>query len=119
MVGKDTNIFTLADSLDLKIITQLDIPLMIPADSKFCLRGIGNAVTNNTICNFASKHSTPINVNGTDYIILGKGMYQERKPDGTYWNVPTPNNSSMTLFKGADISPVSAGGQVTLRDAFK
>ncbi len=25
----------------------------------------------------------------------------------------------MTLFKGADISPISGGGQVTLRDAFK
>ncbi len=60
---------------------------MIPADDLFCLSGIGDAVTRQTICNPAARYTQPKNVNGTNYVIMGYGMYQIRRNDGTYYNV--------------------------------
>jgi hypothetical protein len=44
VVGKDTNVFTLADQVVFGVTTQYQIPIIVPVSKKMCLQAKGASV---------------------------------------------------------------------------
>jgi hypothetical protein len=104
IVGANTNVFTLADRIDLNVETQYQIPVMLPADRLICLQsstisGTPASLENKTFCNRADSYHDVTSINGVDYVVLGAGSYQERI-SGVYVQTAVAHPSSkLTLFK--------------------
>ena len=100
VIGKGTSVFTLQDEVILDVTTQYQIPIMLPADRLLCLSSTGSAVASNTLCNPAKRYASTRTINGSEYVVIGSGSYQNRRPDGIYENVLITNpTNSITLFK--------------------
>jgi hypothetical protein len=56
VVGKNTRLFTLADTVGFGVKTQEIMPLVIEADKKFCLTGTGN-ITRDSRCSPIGKYA--------------------------------------------------------------
>ena len=105
VVGKGTSVFTLKDEVILDVTTQYQIPIMLPADRLLCLSSTGSAIEDNTLCNPVSRYAPVRTINGSQYVVIGGGYYQNRRSDNTYENIriSSPTNS-VTLFNGYDLS---------------
>jgi len=85
VVGRETNLFTLADTVGFGMKTRYRVPIMIPANKEFCLSSTGSSLSNQKICTTIgeslSLSSTGIQVftrptDGKKYVILGTGDFQ-------------------------------------------
>lgn len=124
VVGKDTNVFSLADQLIFDVTTKEAIPIILPEDKTLCLRSSGTALNSNTICTtFGSAWAGIKNINGKNYVVLGNGSYQVRDAAGNYSDVyinPSLATHRVKLFEWyKTYTPLglSTVGP-TLRDAF-
>ena len=71
VVGQNTNVLTLADTVSIDVRTQYQIPIMLPADRLLCLSSSGEAFSSRTICNRADRYKQAIPINGMNYVVLG------------------------------------------------
>jgi len=123
VVGRDTNLFTLADQVIFGVNTQYQIPIIVPADKAMCLQASGNAVNSPAgICTTFGAAAPTTDINGQRYVILGAGTYQQRDPSGNYTQVSINRPvSEALLFKGSTqyipLGETNIGP--TLRDAFR
>jgi hypothetical protein len=124
VVGRDTNVFTLADQLIFGVTNQYQIPIIIPADKKMCLQANGATLNSpDGICTTFGAVAPQTTINGAQYVVLGGGTYQQKIGNTNTYEPKTIRNPvhEALLFKGStQYSPLgynTAGP--TLRDAFK
>lgn len=71
VIGVNTKAFTVADNIALVMKTRYQIPLMLEADKKMCLKSTGTSVNDAEACTTVGANGNVQNVNGTNYVILG------------------------------------------------
>lgn len=124
VVGRDTNVFTLADEVRFGVTTQYQIPVIIPADKKICLQANGATLNSpDGICTTFGAVAPQTTINGSQYVVLGAGTYQQRITNSLSYEPITIENPvhEALLFKGSTQYAPLGGANIgpTLRDAFK
>lgn len=101
IVGSKTNVFTLADKVNLDIQRQYPTLTILPFNKKVCLKGNGDAVNNDMICNtfgnmdipadrivrlpagtYLDDYGHPATIPG-NFVTFGTGYYMSRDTPGS------------------------------------
>lgn len=119
VIGKNSPVFTVVDTVGLGISTKYNVPLQLEANKKFCLTSTGSALGNNSACTTVGDTSSVLDKwtqpnGGQTYVVLGRGDYLVPIGSGQY-QVRTVSNTSdsITLFHGN-----KQYGSKSLRDTF-
>lgn len=118
VVGKNTPVFTLADTIQFGISTKYRVPLQLEADRQFCLQSNGVPLGENTACmtlkDTTDSFTTWTQPNGGQrYVVIGEGDYLVPVGNGKYTVHTAKSPREITLFHGN-----KTYGSKMLRDTF-
>lgn len=126
-VGKGTNIFALADKVNLVITPQYEVPTQIAFDKGFVIKGEGKVegstnpttINGDTLPRWSYDNKTYFVIGKGDLLIPKSATYispsLERVATGTQYHVyrvKSPNPSyEAPIFNGSDLQNIKAGNQ--------